>query len=260
MSENLLSVAQLICDAERILFITGAGISADSGLPTYRGIGGLYHNQNTDEDIPIEAALSSSMFSSNPEIAWKYLWQIALACSQATYNQAHEVIAAIEQYKPQTWVLTQNVDGLHRAAQTQNLIEIHGRISTLLCTQCSYQTTLDKFMTQKPHQIGHLPKCPLCGGLIRPDVVLFGESLPTAAISELESVLEKGLDLVCLIGTSALFPYIFEPVAHARAIGIPTIEINPGETILSPIVNYRIPLGAASAFNQLERLLEYYLL
>ena len=134
--ETLDEVAALCRQAERILFVTGAGMSADSGLPTYRGIGGLYHDRHTDEGVPIEVALSGAMLMSRPELTWKYLAEIEAACRGAQPNAGHMAIAELERRKPRVMVLTQNVDGLHRAAGSHNLVEIHGNLHHLLCTEC----------------------------------------------------------------------------------------------------------------------------
>ncbi|WP_287366002.1 Sir2 family NAD-dependent protein deacetylase, partial [Thauera sp.] len=117
-------VASLLGRARRILFITGAGISADSGLPTYRGIGGLYHDRLTAEGLTIEEALSGEMMALRPDIAWRYIAEIEANCRGARPNAAHRLIAALEQEKPMVCVLTQNVDGLHADAGSRNLIEI----------------------------------------------------------------------------------------------------------------------------------------
>src|SRR5512146_115305 len=137
-TENIKKVCLVLSKAANILFITGAGISADSGLPTYRGIGGLYNNRHTDDDIPIEEALSGKMLAAAPAIAWKYISQIERACRGAAFNRSHEVIAQMEQFFPRVLVLTQNVDGFHYQAGSKNVIDIHGDIHQLACTACSY--------------------------------------------------------------------------------------------------------------------------
>src|SRR5512134_814058 len=114
--KDIEEVAAILRAAPRVLFITGAGISADSGLPTYRGIGGLYEERVTDEGMPIEALLSGDMFRARPEVTWKYLHQIELACRGAEPNRGHEVLAQLEERLERCVVFTQNVDGLHRAA------------------------------------------------------------------------------------------------------------------------------------------------
>ncbi|ATE61414.1 NAD-dependent deacylase [Thauera sinica] len=242
------AAAALLADARRILFITGAGISADSGLPTYRGIGGLYHERLTDEGLTIEQALSGQMMASHPGITWKYLAEIEANCRGARPNIAHHIIAALEREKPGVWVLTQNVDGLHHLAGSRNLIEIHGSVHRLRCTECPHARSIPDFAgMQIP------PSCPVCGGMMRPNVVLFGEELPARGIERLEGILASGLDLVVSIGTTSVFPYIAGPVVWAYRNGVPSIEINPGETDVSPIVTHHLRTRAADAMPELWR-------
>lgn len=92
-------VAKILCDARTVLFVTGAGVSADSGLPTYRGVSGLYDGKETEDGVRIEDALSGPMFARRPDLTWKYLWQIASSCAGAVPNAAHDIIAAIESEK-----------------------------------------------------------------------------------------------------------------------------------------------------------------
>src|SRR3989338_9673158 len=105
-SENIRKVIQLLKGCQSIFFITGAGISADSGLPTYRGIGGMYNDKATEEGIPIETALAGETLQNHPEITWKYLSQIEKNCRQAKFNQPHQLIAEMERYFKRVWVLT----------------------------------------------------------------------------------------------------------------------------------------------------------
>lgn len=240
------TVAHQLRQSARVLFITGAGISADSGLPTYRGLGGLYEDAITDDGYAIEEALSGGMMATHPEITWKYLLQIERNCRGARPNLAHEVIAGLERLLPEVVVYTQNVDGLHLAAGSRHVIEIHGNLHHLSCTACDFTTQVDTYAG-----LADPPRCPQCRAPIRPDVVLFGEALPTAAIVELEDVLAQGVDIVFSIGTSSLFPYIAEPVVWARHDGIPTVEINPAETGISGIVDYPIRAGAAEAMGRI---------
>ena len=119
-------VATLCRDARSILFVTGAGISADSGLPTYRGIGGLYDDSHTEDGIPIEVALSGQMMAERPDITWKHLAEIESNCRGAGPNLAHRAIARFEAEKARVLVFTQNVDGLHHKAGSDRskLVEI----------------------------------------------------------------------------------------------------------------------------------------
>jgi NAD-dependent deacetylase len=244
-------IAKEILKAKNILFITGAGISADSGIPTYRGIGGLYNNKNTKEGIAIETALSGNMILKRPDITWKYLWQIGKACYNAQPNDAHKTITQIQKLKLGTWVLTQNIDNLHNLAGNKNLIELHGNAFKLICTKCQIKTNATKLLNNYKKTIDLPPKCKKCGGIIRPQVILFGEILPQEAIKRYYHILNSHLDLIISIGTSSQFPYIQEPVIFAAKSGITTIEINPEETSISPIVNYKISEGASKAMRNI---------
>lgn len=239
---NFTEIAELIHDAQRILFITGAGLSADSGLPTYRGIGGLYDDADTDDGIPIEQALSGDMLRMRPELTWKYLLQVERACRGAGFNQAHRLIAELERLKPQSWVLTQNIDGFHRAAGSRQLIEIHGKVGELTCTKCHFEQ-----VAQDYSHIETVPICPRCHSVMRPNVVLFGEMLPEPAVENLHREMMRGFDLVFSIGTTSVFPYISQPVFEARRWNAKVIEINPGITEVSPFVHYKLPMRAAEA-------------
>ena len=231
-------IARLLKGARRLLFITGAGISADSGLPTYRGVGGLYNGEATEDGLAIEDALSGECLAVRPDITWKYLSQVEHNCHAVMPNAAHRAIVGLERTH-EVVVLTQNIDGLHEKAGSTRLIEIHGTLNERFCQKCGASAALaDRAVP---------PLCPACGGVVRPAVVLFGEPLPSAAIERLYDELRIGFDVVFIIGTTAVFPYIAEPVLSAARRGLPTIEINPAQTRLSEVVSYRLPLGAADA-------------
>ena len=244
-------VARLCAAARRILFITGAGISADSGLPTYRGIGGLYDGNLTDEGFMIEDALSGDMLALRPEITWKYIAQIEANCRGVRPNAAHAAIAWLEAERGGVTVLTQNIDGLHRAAGSQDLIEIHGTLHQLACIECAGEFAVADYAA-----LAIPPVCADCGGLVRPKVVLFGEALPQQPVQRLIATLETGVDLVFSIGTTSVFPYIAEPVFDALRRGVPTVEINPGESRISDAVDFRLRVGAAAAMSEIRRRLE----
>lgn len=239
-------VASVLRDARRILFITGAGLSADSGLPTYRGVGGLYANTTTDEGIPIEEALSGRMFRSDPAVSWRHMARIEAAFRNARPNRGHEVIAELET-QAEVWVLTQNVDGFHRAAGSTNVIDIHGDFSRLYCPDCAWVAPARAVEREA------LPRCPNCRAVIRPNVVLFGEPLDPEKVLALEAAEADGFDVVFSVGTSSLFAYVVEPVLRAAQAGTPTVEINPGLTELSAFVRYRITTGAAEALHEIAR-------
>ena len=247
---DLQTVSALFAHARRILFITGAGLSADSGLPTYRGIGGLYDERLTGDGLSIEEALSGRMLVQRPDLTWKYIAEIEANCRGAQPNAAHRLIAELERHKERVCVLTQNVDGLHRLAGSHDVIEIHGTLHRLSCLECPHARTVSDYAG-----LSLPPACPQCGGPMRPDVVLFGEELPASAVGRLEEVLASGVDLVVSIGTSSVFPYIAGPVLWAGHAGIPTVEINPGDTCVSARVRHHLRLGAAEALTRIMHML-----
>ncbi|MDR3300068.1 MAG: NAD-dependent deacylase [Candidatus Accumulibacter sp.] len=238
-------IAGELVKARRVLFITGAGVSADSGLPTYRGVGGLYNDGATEDGLSIEDALSGECLAARPEITWKYLAQIERNCHEVEPNAAHRAIVALEQGR-EVVVLTQNIDGLHFKAGSSGVIEIHGTLEKRYCAHCG--TESDASDRNVP------PRCAQCGKIVRPRVVLFGEMLPSAALECLYREMEKGFDLVFVIGTTAVFPYIAEPVTRAVRAGVPTVEINPARTRLSDLVRYYVPERAALALPEIVRL------
>jgi len=248
---TLRAAASELSRAKKVLAITGAGISADSGLPVYRGSGGLYEDSETEDGVPIEQALSASMLRRRPEVTWKHLLHIASACEGREPNAGHRALAAMERHFPHFAVLTQNVDGLHHAAGSRKLIEIHGDLRELYCETCGHRQP-----APPASQLSGPPVCPCGRATLRPSIVLFGEALPRQAVSELEAVLERGVDFVMLIGTSAGFPYIAGPVVQAARAGLPTLEINPARSEVSYLVRHRLPMRAAEALPALWTLIE----
>lgn len=243
-SEAIDQVVKILARCRSLLFITGAGISADSGLPTYRGIGGLYNAEHPEEGIPIEELLSGTMMRRRPELTWKYLGQVEQAARGARFNRAHAVIAEMESHFDRVWTLTQNIDGLHRQAGAKNVLEIHGSIHELVCPECDWQKTVDDYSLLKMP-----PRCPNCAAMIRPAVVLFGEMLPGETVEHLYEELDRGFDAVFSIGTTSVFPYIAGPVQMASRSGWASVEINPGQTRVSHLVDVQLPMRAAEAMD-----------
>jgi NAD-dependent deacetylase len=165
-------------------------------------------------------------------------------------------MARFEHRLPRVWVLTQNVDGLHAAAGSRNVIAIHGDIHDLLCTACDWQSTVPDYSGLEALTRGEAPRCPRCGAVMRPRVVLFEESLPISAMATLREQMLAGFDVVVSVGTSSLFPYITEPVLLCRRAGALTVEINPGQTSISGLVDVKLPLRAAEALQRIAELAE----
>lgn len=240
-------VAAVLDRARHVLVITGAGLSAESGLPTYRGVGGLYDTTDTDDGMAIEDALSGAQFARNPAVTWKYLWQIGQACRGAVPNEAHCRLAGWQRDDRRVTVLTQNIDGFHSAAGSTEVIEMHGNMSRLVCTVCPWTGDADAVDAAKLP-----PQCPDCGAVVRPDVILFGEMLPDAAVRAYDAVMGAEPELVLSVGTTSVFPYIAAPVQWAAHWGGTTVEINPGETVVSNVVDHRFACGAVAALRRID--------
>lgn len=240
------AIAAALVHARRVVVVTGAGMSAESGLPTYRGIGGLYNDVEIEQNLPIEEILHAYTLARNPALTWKYIAQIERACRGAAPHAGHRLLAQWDQ-RFELFIATQNVDGFHRTAGSRNVIELHGNLRQLYCVDCRASFAIREFdLAQLP------PRCRHCDGLVRPDVVLFGEMLPAVAAADYERELARGFDVMFAIGTTAAFPYIQQPFVSATARGCMTVEINPDRTPLSTRVSYRLGTTARTALAALD--------
>jgi NAD-dependent deacetylase len=240
-------VVDLLRPNRRLLFLTGAGLSADSGMPTYRGLDGLYcSNRLTRHGIPIEQALSGPMLAARPDITWEFFLELERVARGATFNRGHQVIAEMEDHFRAVWTLTQNIDGLHRCAGARHVIDLHGDLHELHCTGCDYRARVPDFA-----QLALPPRCPQCASIVRPDVVLFGEEVPREKLATLWREFAVGFDVVFSVGTSSLFEYISDPIHLAHEAGIPTVEVNPERTPVSNVVDFKICGGAAEVLDDL---------
>jgi NAD-dependent deacetylase len=163
--ENQISLIRgALAQARRVVVLTGAGISAESGVPTFRGADGLWRNLRATDLATPEA------FARDPALVWEfYNWRRELL-GQLSPNAAHRALVALEQRVPDFWLITQNIDGLHHAAGSRRVLELHGNIWRLRCTGCGR-------MTEDRQPLPARPICRACGQLLRPHVVWFGESL-----------------------------------------------------------------------------------
>jgi NAD-dependent deacetylase len=231
--------------ARRVTVLTGAGISAESGVPTFREAQtGLWAQYDPEELATPQA------FQRNPRLVWEwYAWRRELA-AKAEPNPGHLALAQLEQRIPHFTLITQNVDGLHQRAGSQNVIELHGNIWRTICFDD--RQVVDAW----PDSEEIPPRCPRCGGLLRPDVVWFGESLPAQALDAAWTAAKQG-ELFLTVGTSA----IVQPAASlpwvALEHGIPTVEINPNSTPLTPAMTYVLPGPAGQVLPALVKALEY---
>ena len=220
--------------------ITGAGISAESGIQTYRGQGGLYDDPN-EGDRTVDA-LTGSTLKTNPDRTWRTVAALINRSRDARPNAAHHALVRIERSVERFVLLTQNVDGLHRRAGSENIIDIHGDVSRSRCMKCSRHVA-----TPDLSELQGSPLCPTCGGVLRPDVVLFEEMLPAAKLRRIRSeLLDNPPDLLLVIGTTAMFPYIAQPV-WSRGKSTLAVEVNPERSSVSSCVDFQIEAQAGQA-------------
>ena len=215
--------------ARRLVVLTGAGVSAASGIPTFRGAGGMWKRYRPEE------LASPAAFRRAPELVWSwYALRLKLA-SEAEPNAAHLALVQLERGREVT-VVTQNVDGLHHRAGSRRVLELHGSLLRSRCTRCHRRELLTP-------GFGSPPRCPDCGAPTRPDVVWFGEALPLETFEEAVETCREA-DLALVIGTSA----VVEPAASlgrlAAACGACLIEINPEATPLTPFADLSLRTGA----------------
>ena len=210
-----------------LVVLTGAGVSAESGLATFRGPEGMWEGRN-----PMELA-SPDAFRADPLTVWRfYDWRRRQAL-KARPNPAHLALAAWERTRGEFTLITQNVDGLHERAGSRNVVRLHGSLWRLRCT--ADQREFDDVR----EDLGPLPPKCECGGMLRPGVVWFGESLPVQAIERADRA-SRAAALVLVIGTSSLvYPAAALPQV-ARSTGAFVVEVNPEPTPLSPQVDERL--------------------
>lgn len=226
-----------------MLALTGAGISAESGVPTFRDAQtGLWAKYRAEELATPEA------FEKNPRLVWQwYGWRRQLV-AKAEPNPGHHALVALERRYRDFTLVTQNVDGLHARAGSRNLVELHGNIAQTLCF--AERTPVESYADDG----GVPPRCPRCGAFLRPGVVWFGEALPAEALARARRAAQS-CDLALSIGTSGLV----EPAASlpllAKACGAYLIEINPTATPLTPHADLVLAGPAGQILPQLGGLL-----
>ena len=234
--------AARLAAASRVTVLTGAGVSAASGVPTFRGAGGLWR-QFRAEQLATPAA-----FARDPALVWEwYDWRRGLiaACQP---NRAHEVLAAWSRRMAGFTLVTQNVDGLHERAGTAQVTRLHGSIWALRCWQdCGHPGWTDTATPLDPLP----PRCPACKGLARPGVVWFGETLDPADLQRADAATR--CDVLLVIGTSAVVYPAAGLIGLARTRGAFVIEINPDATPAGRDVDLAIRRPAEQALDELER-------
>jgi len=212
------TVAQKLKDSRKIVFVTGAGISQESGIPTFRGKDGYWRKYDPMKLASIDA------FYDDPKLVWEWYEDRRKNILDVKPNEGHFAISQMEEFKDVV-ILTQNIDGLHQRSGSTNVLELHGSIIRIKCTVCDFTDNITENFESLP------PKCK-CGGMLRPDVVWFGESLPQniwqSAIKE-----ASVCDVMVIVGTSLVVSPANTLPVYAKQNGAILIEVNPEKTVMS---------------------------
>ena len=233
------SIKDHIKNYKKIVFVTGAGISQESGIPTFRGNDGLWKNHDVMKLATIDA------FYDNPKMVWEWYNERRKNIFQAQPNLGHKAIAEIEKYA-QVTVLTQNIDGLHQKSGSSKVLELHGSIVKIKCSVCNYK---EEILTE----ISNLPPLCKCENILRPDVVWFGEPLPQNVWQNAIDFASQ-CDLMIIVGTSLVVSPANTLPLYAKQNNATLIEINPENTEMSKEMNEIIRKTSTEALPKLVSL------
>jgi NAD-dependent deacetylase len=223
--EKIRTAAKMICNAKNGVVLTGAGSSTQSGIPDFRSAKtGLWQRYD-----PLEVA-SQLSFRYHPEKFYNWLRPLAHEIYYSQPNPAHYAIAQLEKIGCIRYVITQNIDGLHQKAGSKNVIEVHGTIKTLTCVNC-FQKQESGDIILRYIEEGEIPRCPKCHGILKPDVILFGEQLPVQAWLEAVRVV-KACDLIIVAGSSLEVMPVANLPLQAIENGAHLIIVNHSHTYL----------------------------
>lgn len=229
-------------NAKSLLVLTGSGVSAESGIATFRGPGGLWKDVN-----PLEIATPEA-YARDPKRVWEWYEARRAQIREAEPNRAHRALARLETRVPSFTLATQNVDRLHQKAGSRRVLELHGSLWVVRCTAGCGEW-------EDWHELADLPyRCPRCDAGARPGVVWFGEALPAEVWREAAEAADS-CDLVLVAGTSALVHPAAALPLRARERGRPVAEVNPEVTELTPLATWSVRAGAGDALEELAEVL-----
>lgn len=242
VAPELATVVQKLRAAKNVLVLTGAGVSAESNVPTFRGEGGWWRSLN-----PAELATYSA-FQRDPRLVWEWYDYRRGLIANASPNPAHRALAGLEAPAREVFVITQNVDDLHERAGSHRVVHIHGSIWRLICLADG------KTYEDRRVPLPGLPPTCACGALLRPDVVWIGESLPAASCAQVDDYFrESWIDVALVIGTEATFSYIGDWALRAKRSGALLVEINPNPTVLTPYVDVKLQGRAGAILGEIKK-------
>lgn len=244
--QEFVRVVNALRSARNVSILTGAGVSAESNIPTFRGEGGWWRSQNPEELATLTA------FKKDPRFVWEWYEYRRELVAGASPNAAHKALASLESSNRDVFIITQNVDDLHEKAGSHRIVHIHGSIWTVICLK------ENKVYEDRRVPLPELPPICACGGLLRPGVVWFDEYLPPAACAQIEDYFgHTKIDVALVVGTEATFDYIQEWALRAKRSGALLVEINPGETVLTPQVDVRLQGKAGDILGEIQTPLSF---
>ena len=233
--DKIEKVVSLISESKYIIALTGAGISTESGIPDFRGPNGLWKRVNPEYG-------TYTFFKEHPDIFWKFYIELYNQFKDAEPNPAHYSLSDMEKLGLLKSVITQNIDGLHQKAGNSLVIELHGNLRTITCLFCKAKYTYEEVM-KIIDEVGYPPKCRICGGILKPDVVLFGEPLPSEVVSRAYEEASKA-NLILVLGTSlCVYPAAFIPdivKSHGGKVVIINLESTEKDEIGDVVIHGKL--------------------
>ena len=249
MDQKVLTAARLIRESSYAVALTGAGISTPSGIPDFRSPkSGLWERVN-----PLEVA-NLFEFRTNPQAFYDWIRPMVATILAAQPNPAHLALSRMERLGRIKAVITQNIDRLHTQAGSQNVIEVHGHMNEMTCISC-YQVYDSKPFVQPILDSGQIPRCPQCGGVLKPNVILFGEQLPVRALTAARKAAAR-CDLMLVAGSSMEVAPSCDLPFGAQRHGATVIMVNYEKTFVDDMVNLVIHDNVATVLPQIADVLE----
>jgi len=245
--EKINKLAEFIKESDDIIFFGGAGVSTESGIPDFRSASGLYNNKNRENGVSPETILSKTYFFENTEKFYNF-YKTKILYPEAVPNDAHKILAELEKKGKIKAVITQNIDNLHQKAGSKNVIELHGSVKNNYCLNCRKNYDLQYIIKSEG-----IPKCAECGGLIKPDVVLYEESLNQNSInSALKHIINANMLIVggtsLAVNPAAVYAGCF--FSENKNKNKKSVIINKSETVYDKIFDISIKEKIGEIFNK----------